>query len=91
MPEHHSLSTRARGGAGVRAGGAWGRLGASDQSTASDGRSAGQECVEVARNIPGTVALRDSKDVDGPVVVVAPSAWAAFAVYVGQRTSRASH
>ncbi|MGW1759265.1 DUF397 domain-containing protein [Streptomyces mirabilis] len=49
------------------------------------------ECVEVARNIPGTVAVRDSKDVDGSVVVVAPSAWAAFAVYVGQRTSRASH
>ncbi|MGW4978296.1 DUF397 domain-containing protein [Streptomyces mirabilis] len=42
------------------------------------------ECVEVARNIPGTVAVRDSKDVDGPVVVVASSAWAAFAVHVGQ-------
>ncbi|MFF2517337.1 DUF397 domain-containing protein [Streptomyces sp. NPDC058086] len=55
------------------------------------GGDAGQECVEVARNIPGTVALRDSKDVDGPMVVVAPSAWAAFAVHVGQRTSRATH
>ncbi|WP_371651448.1 DUF397 domain-containing protein [Streptomyces mirabilis] len=42
------------------------------------------ECVEVARNIPGTVAVRDSKDVDGAVVVVASSTWAAFAVYVGQ-------
>ncbi|MCX4410623.1 MULTISPECIES: DUF397 domain-containing protein [unclassified Streptomyces] len=31
----------------------------------------GQECVEVARNIPGTVAFRDSKDVTGPIVVVA--------------------
>jgi hypothetical protein len=51
------------------------------------------ECVEVARNIPGTVAVRDSKDkdLDGPVVVVAPSAWAAFAVHVGQATSRAPH
>ncbi|QIY97893.1 DUF397 domain-containing protein [Streptomyces sp. S1D4-11] len=55
------------------------------------GGDAGQECVEVARNIPGTVAVRDSKVAGGPVVVVAPSAWAAFAVYVGQRTSRASH
>jgi hypothetical protein len=49
------------------------------------------ECVEVARNIPGTVAFRDSKDVDGPMVVVAPSAWAAFAVFVGQRAGRAPH
>ncbi|MFE2519597.1 DUF397 domain-containing protein [Streptomyces mirabilis] len=49
------------------------------------------ECVEVARNIPGTVALRDSKDVDGSLVVVASSTWAAFAVYVGQRTARALH
>ncbi|MFD7998790.1 DUF397 domain-containing protein [Streptomyces sp. NPDC007896] len=49
------------------------------------------ECVEVARNIPGTVAVRDSKDVDGSVVVVASSTWAAFAVYVGQRTARALH
>ncbi|MFE2312025.1 DUF397 domain-containing protein [Streptomyces sp. NPDC059441] len=55
----------------------------------------GQECVEVARNIPGTVAFRDSKDVTGPIVVVAPSAWAAFAGYfagyVGQRAGRAPH
>jgi hypothetical protein len=49
------------------------------------------ECVEVARNIPGTVAVRDSKDVTGPMVVVAPSAWAAFAVHVGRRAGRAPH
>ncbi|MFF3143071.1 DUF397 domain-containing protein [Streptomyces sp. NPDC057927] len=48
------------------------------------GGDAGQECVEVACNIPGIVAVRDSKDLDGPIVVVAPSAWAAFAVHVGQ-------
>ncbi|MER5665920.1 DUF397 domain-containing protein [Streptomyces mirabilis] len=48
------------------------------------GGDAGQECVEVARNIPGTVAVRDSKVVGGSVVVVASSTWAAFAVYVGQ-------
>jgi hypothetical protein len=41
------------------------------------------ECVEVARNIPGTVAVRDSKDLDGPILRVAPSAWAAFAECVG--------
>ncbi|MFC8282667.1 DUF397 domain-containing protein [Streptomyces cyaneofuscatus] len=36
------------------------------------------ECVEVARNIPHTVALRDSKRPGGPVVTVAPVAWGAF-------------
>lgn len=42
------------------------------------------ECVEVARNIPGTVAVRDSKDPDGPILQLTPGAWAAFSVYVGQ-------
>ncbi|WP_299529811.1 DUF397 domain-containing protein [uncultured Streptomyces sp.] len=42
------------------------------------GGNAGQECVEVARNIPGAVALRDSKRSSGPVLVVTPAAWEAF-------------
>ncbi|WP_326704835.1 MULTISPECIES: DUF397 domain-containing protein [Streptomyces] len=36
------------------------------------------ECVEVARNTPRTVAVRDSKCLDGPVVTLAPAAWDAF-------------
>ncbi|MFB6873585.1 DUF397 domain-containing protein [Streptomyces sp. NPDC056323] len=36
------------------------------------------ECVEVARNIPHTVAVRDSKQSDGPVIVLGPAAWNAF-------------
>lgn len=36
------------------------------------------ECVEVARNIPGNVAIRDSKLPGGGVLVVAPVAWDAF-------------
>ncbi|WP_149825762.1 DUF397 domain-containing protein [Streptomyces tailanensis] len=48
------------------------------------GGDAGQQCVEVARNIPGTVAVRDSKDPDGPILRLTPGAWAAFAVYMGQ-------
>jgi hypothetical protein len=36
------------------------------------------ECVEVARNVPGAVAVRDSKQADGPVIAVAPTAWGAF-------------
>jgi hypothetical protein len=59
--------------------------------TKSSHSSGNGECVEVARNIPGTVAVRDSKVADGPVVVVAPPVWAAFAVHVGQRTNRAPH
>ncbi|MFH9615245.1 DUF397 domain-containing protein [Streptomyces pratensis] len=36
------------------------------------------DCVEVARNMPRVVAVRDSKQLDSPVLTVAPSAWAAF-------------
>ncbi len=35
-------------------------------------------CVEVARNLPGVVAVRDSKDRDGPVLALAPDEWRAF-------------
>jgi Domain of unknown function (DUF397) len=42
--------------------------------------SGGQQgsCVEVARNLPRTVAVRDSKDPDGPVLSVAPAGWRDF-------------
>jgi hypothetical protein len=39
----------------------------------------GGNCVEVAANLPGVVAVRDSKDPDGPVLVLDPAAWQAFA------------
>ena len=38
----------------------------------------GGQCVEVARNLPGIVAIRDSKDPGGPRLVVTPGAWRAF-------------
>jgi hypothetical protein len=38
----------------------------------------------VARNIPGTVAVRDSKDADGPILRFTPSAWNAFQVCATQ-------
>ena len=38
----------------------------------------GANCVEVARNLPGTVAVRDSKDPHGPVLVLSPDEWASF-------------
>ncbi|MFF8694020.1 DUF397 domain-containing protein [Streptomyces sp. NPDC015144] len=36
------------------------------------------ECIEVARNVPRTVAVRDSKDLTGPVLLVGSAAWDAF-------------
>ncbi|GAA3576387.1 hypothetical protein GCM10022419_066990 [Nonomuraea rosea] len=36
-------------------------------------------CVEVAPLADGNVALRDSKEHDGPVLVFTPEEWAAFA------------
>ncbi|WP_405796938.1 DUF397 domain-containing protein [Streptomyces sp. NBC_01506] len=44
--------------------------------------SAANECVEVARNVPGTVAVRDSKHPAGPVLRVTPGAWRALTAYV---------
>jgi Domain of unknown function (DUF397) len=35
-------------------------------------------CVEVARNLPGLVAVRDSKEPDGARLVVSPQAWQSF-------------
>lgn len=48
------------------------------------GGDAGQECVEVARNVPRVVAVRDSKDADGPMIRVSPSAWTSFAISAGR-------
>jgi Domain of unknown function (DUF397) len=38
----------------------------------------GANCVEVATNLPGMVAVRDSRDRSGPALAFAPSAWADF-------------
>jgi len=40
--------------------------------------SANGSCVEVARNLPGIIAVRDSKDPDGPALVFSPAEWTAF-------------
>lgn len=36
------------------------------------------DCVEVADNLATVVAVRDSKDANGPVLAFAPVAWAQF-------------
>jgi hypothetical protein len=38
----------------------------------------GGACVEVARDLPGVVAVRDSKDPHGPMLAIAPEDWRAF-------------
>jgi hypothetical protein len=38
----------------------------------------GGACVEVARNLPGVVGVRDSKDPTGPALLVTPIAWLSF-------------
>jgi hypothetical protein len=40
--------------------------------------SANGSCVEVASNLPGAVAVRDSKDREGPKLAISDQAWSAF-------------
>jgi hypothetical protein len=47
--------------------------------------SSGGACVEVA-DLAAAVAVRDSKDPDGPKLVFGPSAWQAFATQVKSGT-----
>lgn len=49
------------------------------KSTRSD---ANGQCTEVARNIAGVVAVRDSKDVTGPVLTFGPAEWTSFVAAV---------
>ncbi|GGS59794.1 DUF397 domain-containing protein [Streptomyces violaceus] len=44
------------------------------------GGNDGNSCVELAL-APGTVHVRDSKNVDGPRLVLTPGAWAHFVTY----------
>jgi hypothetical protein len=38
----------------------------------------GGACVEVASNLQGIVAVRDSKDSDGPALTIGPAGWRVF-------------
>ena len=42
----------------------------------------GGNCVEVARNLPSVVAVRDSKDPDGPKLMFSRAVWRAFTAAV---------
>jgi hypothetical protein len=38
----------------------------------------GADCVEVARSLPDVVAVRDSKNPDGPILTFSRDEWASF-------------
>jgi Domain of unknown function (DUF397) len=40
--------------------------------------SNGNGCVDVAGNLPGVVAVRDSKDPDAPALTFSPAQWRTF-------------
>lgn len=40
--------------------------------------SANGQCVEVARNLSGVVAVRDSKNPEGPKLLISPAEWQIF-------------
>ena len=43
------------------------------------------ECVEIACNLPGIIAIRDSKDPDGGILVVDPGAFRDLTARIKQR------
>lgn len=45
------------------------------------GGNDGNSCVELAVT-PGTVPVRDSKNLEGPRLAIAPGAWADFVPYI---------
>jgi hypothetical protein len=47
----------------------------------------GGDCVEVARNLPGVVAIRDSKQPGGPKLIVAADEWRAFVAGIRHESS----
>ncbi|TCB95742.1 DUF397 domain-containing protein [Micromonospora zingiberis] len=48
-------------------------------------RSGNTDCVEVADDLPDVVAVRDSKDRQGPVLAFTPQTWQVFIGHVKRR------
>lgn len=55
---------------------------------ASRSGSSGDNCVEVATNVAGVVAVRDSKHPNGPVLEVNPTEWQAFLTHLATNAER---
>jgi hypothetical protein len=58
--------------------------------SSSRSNTQGGECVEVADNLPGVVAVRDSKDRRGPVLTFTPAMWRAFVAGATRRDGESS-
>lgn len=56
------------------------------RKSSHSGNEDGHACVEVAVDTLATVAVRDSKDPEGPVLTFAPTAWADFLAAVREGT-----
>ncbi|MER6620087.1 DUF397 domain-containing protein [Streptomyces sp. NPDC000931] len=52
------------------------------KSSYSSGNN-GESCVELALT-PGTIHVRDSKNLAGPRLALAPAAWARFVVFASE-------
>ncbi|MEV4433933.1 DUF397 domain-containing protein [Streptomyces sp. NPDC049555] len=46
------------------------------------------DCVEVASPLPRSIAVRDSKDPQGPALAFSPASWTAFVTVVGDDVRR---
>ncbi|MDG4757150.1 DUF397 domain-containing protein [Micromonospora sp. WMMD710] len=46
--------------------------------------TSGNDCVEVADNLPDVVAVRDSKDPSGPALTFDPQTWKSFVGFAKQ-------
>ncbi|MET8380018.1 DUF397 domain-containing protein [Streptomyces microflavus] len=46
--------------------------------SSSYSNSNGGECVEISDDFPGLIPVRDSKNPDGPALVLQAPAWSAF-------------
>ncbi|WP_079127627.1 DUF397 domain-containing protein [Streptomyces sp. TP-A0874] len=60
--------------------------GATDVWTKSSYSGGNGACVEVRSPVERTVAVRDSKDVEGPSLEFRPAAWSCFVAEVGRGT-----
>ncbi|WP_411143290.1 DUF397 domain-containing protein [Streptomyces sp. x-80] len=63
-------------------------LSAATWRKSSYSNGSGGNCIEVADDLPGLVPVRDSKNPDGPVLVIPAPAWNSFvtAVRTGEAT-----
>jgi hypothetical protein len=56
------------------------------KSRSSNGQA---ECVEIAQPRTGIIAVRDSKDPDGPRLAIGPGQWRAFTARIKTGASQA--